>query len=75
MIAVGLFNAPMRKSALTRSNHKDTLVSEKTQLDFLVERLLEKPLSADRCWASTLHGTPAARTHTNLNIKSLYKCI
>jgi hypothetical protein len=39
MIAVGLFNAPMRKSALTRSNHKDTLVSEKTQLDFLVERL------------------------------------
>jgi hypothetical protein len=40
MIAVGLFNAPMRKSALTRSNHKDTLVSEKTQLDFLVERLL-----------------------------------
>jgi len=34
LIALGLFNAPLRKPALTWSSHKDTIVSIKTQLFF-----------------------------------------
>jgi hypothetical protein len=34
LIALGLFNAPLRKPALTRSSRKDTIVSIKTQLFF-----------------------------------------